>query len=475
MDFNRLKLILLHRKRRFLSVLAAIVLFALLVSLLLPKQYLATTSVIIDQSSADPVTGLTIPVQLMAGYMATQVDVISSHNVARKVVEKLNLSHDDKILKDYADDNSSLNINDWTAKALLKKLDVKPAKESSLIQIDYTAKDPQMAANVANAFAEGYIQTIIELRAQSASLSADWYDMQINLLRKNLEKARSLLSSYQQEHGIVSADDKLDIENSRLAELSRQLVESQANTSELQARYDLSTSKIKQGGSLESLQEVLSNTFIQSLKSDLAKAEGDFAELSKKLDVNHPKYIQAKAEVDSLNKKLQSEIKMVSNDIASRVESANKRNKILTKSLAEQKAKVLELKKQHDEIALLNREMENAQMAFDAAMKRAIQTHMESEMSQTNIAVLNPAIKPEKPSKPKLLLNLVLAVFIGSLAGLGSVVMAETKDRRVRMVADLAEELELPVFAILNGKTKKLSETFSQNYQTYQPENRANG
>lgn len=466
MDFSRFKTILLFRKRLFLSVLAAIVLVTLLISLLLPKQYLAVTSVIIDQSSADPVTGLTIPVQLMTGYMATQVDVISSHNVARKVVDKLNLSQDEKIQEDYADEHSLLDIKDWTAKALLKKLDVKPSKESSLIQIEYTAKDPQMAANVANAFAEAYIQTTIELRAQSASLSADWYDMQINLLRKNLEKARSLLSSYQQEHGIVSADDKLDIENSRLADLSRQLVDIQANTSELQARYDQSTSKIKQGGSLESLQEVLSNTFIQSLKSDLAKAEGDFAELSKKLDVNHPKYIQAKAQVDSLNRKLQSEIKMVSNDISSRLESANKRNKILTKALAEQKAKVLELKKQHDEIAMLNREVENAQMAYDTATKRAIQTRMESEMSQTNIAVLNPAIKPEKPSKPKLLLNLILSAFLGCLAGLASVIAAESKDRRVRTSADLVQELDIPVFAILGGKTKKLSDSFPQNFQT---------
>lgn len=463
MNFSRFKNILFSRKWLVLGVLGATVLSVLGVSLVLPKQYMATTSVIIDQSSADPVTGSTLPVLLMTGYMATQVEIIASHNVARKVVEKLNLSDHPKIQEDYAKDESLLDIEDWAADTLLKKLDVKPSKESSLIQIDFKSTDPQLAADVSNTFANAYIQTVIEIRAQSAKSSADWYDSQIALLRKSLEKARSILSSYQQDHGIVSVDDRLDIENSRLADLSRQLVESQSNTSELQSRNDLLATTVKQGGSLEYLQEVMTNSLIQSLKSDLAKAEAKFAELSKQLDVNHPKYIQAKAEVDSLRKKVQSEIKMVSNSISNKVSSSNKRNKILTHALADQKAKVLMLKKQRDEVAVLNREVENAQMGYDAAMKRALQTRMESEMRQTNIAVLNPALKPEKPARPRLLLNLVLSVFLGSLFSVSSALLAESKDRRIRSTADLADELELPVFAVLRGKSKKMTESVNLN------------
>lgn len=474
MNFYRFKNILLSRKWLVLSVLATTLFIALVISLLLPKQYVASTSVIIDQSSADPVTGLTLPVQLMPGYMATQVDVISSHNVARKAVEKLNLGNDPKFQEDYKDDESSLDIIDWAADILLKKLDVKSSSESSLIQINFSSKDPEIAANVANAFANAYIQTIIELRAQSAKLSADWYDSQITLFRKNLEKARSVLSSYQQEHEIVSVDDRLDIENSRLAELSRQLVESQSNTSESQARKDLLASMIKNGGSLESLQEVLNSSLIQSLKSDLAKAEANFAELSEQIDVNHPKYIQAKAEVDSLKKKIQSEIRMVLNNITSKVSSSDTRDKILTRTLAEQKAKVLELKKQHDEIAMLNREVENAQLTYDTVMKRAIQTRMESEMNQTNIAILNPALKPEKPSKPKVLLNMILSVFLGSLLGVSLALLAEFRDRRVRSVEDLNEELDLSVFGVIGGHSIKMSEPFNLIDSASRPDNRVN-
>lgn len=456
MNFQQFINILWSRKSVALSVLMVTVLTTLVVSLLSPKQYLATTSIVVDQRSVDPVTGLTLPVQLMPGYIATQVDVISSHNVARKVVEKLKLSEDPQIQEDFAKAKSTGNINDWIADLLLKKnLDIRPSRESNQIQIDATSIDPQSAANIANAFAEAYIQTSLELQSQPAKLTADWFDLQMATLREHLEHAQSVLSTYQQQHGIVATDDRLDLESSRLSELSRQLLESQVQTSELQSRKDLLTTTIKQGGSSEALQEVLNNPLIQALKSELARAEASFAELSKRVDINHPQYKQAKAEVNSLRQKTQSEIKMVLSSITSGLASSNQRDRIVANALAEQKAKVLHLKKQHDEIAVYNREVENAQRAYDAAMQRAVQTRMESEISQTNIAVLNPALPPQKHAKPNVQLNMILSVFLGGMLGVGAALLTEIMDRRVRSAIDISELLAIPVFAIVSTSASK--------------------
>ncbi len=450
MSFQQFTSIILARKWIALSVMLFMVTTTLVVNLLLPKQYIATTSIVVDQSSADQVTGLTLPIQLLPGYMATQVELIASHNVARKVVDKLKLSENPQMQNDFKETESAGDFRDWAANVLLKKLEVKPSRESSLIQIEFTSFDPQIAAITANAFADAYIQTSIELRAQPAKLSADWFDTQMASLRKHLENAQAVLSASQQQHGIVTTDDRLDIENSRLVELSRQLVEGQLHTSELQSKKDLLMSTIKLGGSSESLQEVLSNTLIQSLKSELARAEARFAEISKRFDINHPKYNQAKAEVNSLQKKIHTEIEMVLSSMTSVVTSSNQRDKLLANALAEQKAKVLELKKQHDEIAVLKREVENAQRAFDSTMQRAVQTRMESEMSQTNIAVLNPALPPQKPAKPKVLLNIILSVFLGGMLGLGLALLVELMDRRVRSALDVTEMLAVPVFAVVS-------------------------
>ncbi len=447
MNLQQLLNILGSRKWIALFTLFITVSTTLAVSLLLPKQFEAITTLVVDQRVVDPITGANLPIQLMPGYMATQVGVIKSHNVARKVVEKLKLSESPQIRLDFAETKVSGEINDWIADLLLKNLEVTPSRESSLIDVSFSSIDPQFSALVTNAFSEEFIRTNVELRAQPARQSADWFDNQINILRERVTKAQNALSSYQQEHGIVAVDDRLDLENARLTDLSRQLIESQSHTSELRSRK-LQSSSSKQGNT--SLQEVLNSPLVQQLKAELARTEAKFAELAKRVGKNHPQYEQTQAEVTSLRQKINAETQMVLNSMSSSVASANRMDEMLAKALADQKAKVLELKQQRDQMTVLNREVENAQHAYDNALQRSIQTRMESQMSQTNIAVLNPAIPPLQASKPKVVLNVVLSVFLGSMLGVGIALFMELLDRRVRSAIDVAETLEIPVLAIFS-------------------------
>jgi succinoglycan biosynthesis transport protein ExoP len=478
MNIYQFIIILRSRRRIVLWALAMTVIMTLVVSLLLPKQYVATTSLVVDQRSIDPVTGQNLPVsQLLTGYMATQAEVIASHNVARKVVENLKLSENPQMQKDFPNMQKDFakaeyigDIRDWAADLLLKKLEIMPSRESSLIQLYYTSTDPQFAAIIANAFADAYIQTSIELRAQPAKLRADWFDSQMASLREHLEHAQSVLSTYKQQEGIVEGVNRLegfnrlDIEKARLSDLSKQLVDSETRTNELQSRKDLLASTLEQGGSLESLQEVLNSRLIQDLKTELARSGAHFAELSQKFKKGNSQYKQAEAQVTSLQQEIQSATKMVLNSIDSAVTSSKQRDEILTKTLAEQKAKVLELNKKHDQTAVLNREVENAQKTYDDVMQRAVKTRMESEMSQTDISILNPAFPPPKHAKPKVLLNMILSVFLGGMLGVGTALLAELMDRRVRSALDVSELLAVPVFAIVSAtaaKPKRMARLFN--------------
>jgi len=457
MNFIQFINIIWSRKQNIIIALMVTVITTLVVSLLMPKQYSATATIMINQRGVDPVTGQAIPIQLLPGLMATQMDIITSHNVALKVVNKLNLSDDLQTQKSFIKTKIVGDIKDWIADQLIKEsLTIKPSRESSLIEINFTSPDQQYSAIAANAFVNSYIKTTIELRAQPAKLNSDWFDTQLSVLRDNLGRAQSLLSSYQQQHGIIATTiDHLDLESTRLSELSKQLVSAQAQTSELESRKNLLISTIQKGGSIESLQEVLENPLIQTLKSELAKAEARLAELYKRVDINHPQYKEAKAEVNSLQQKIQAEIKMVLNSIYSRVDSSMQRDVILANSMSEQKTKILKLKKQNDEIAVMSRVVENAQRAYDVAMQRAGQTRMESEMNQTDISILNWAIPPQKHATPKILLNILVSIFLGSLLGVGSAYLAELMDRRLRSILDLSEALAIPVFNIISEKPFK--------------------
>ncbi|WP_336511613.1 GNVR domain-containing protein [Candidatus Accumulibacter phosphatis] len=127
---------------------------------------------------------------------------------------------------------------------------------------------------------------------------------------------------------------------------------------------------------------------------------------------------------------------------------------------------MLDLKIQRDEIDVLAREVETAQRGFDAIGQRMTQSKFESQSLQTNIAILTPASQPLEPSKPKLLLNLLVSVFLGTLLGIGAALLLELAQRRVRSADDLAQMLDLPVLAALGsaltpgrGKGRRFSPT----------------
>ena len=452
MSFQQFINTITFRKLLVLRIMVSIVVIGALTTLLMPKQYVARATVVVDQRTVDVLTGLLIPNQMVPGYMATQANILASHGTARKVVEKLKLQETPQLQEDFAKGDNHFDIVDWIADLILIKLEVTPAREGTLMTVAYTAVDPQFAAIMANTFVDSYMDISVGLRAQPAKLSADWFDSQLQTLRERVKETQGKLSDYQQKTGIVQIDDRLDIEAERLSVLSRQLVENQARTDQLRSRKNLVNGKLKEGKSAEAIQEVLSSSLISNIKAELAQKEANLAMLSKRLDKNHPLYRQAEAEVNSMQNKIVSEIKTVQHGIDSELESSIKRDEFLAKALADQKAKVLELKKQHDVLAVLSHDVENAQKSYDSAMLRSTQTRMESKLDNTtNLSVLNKAVPPEAPEKPKSLLIIAMSIVMGGFLGVFIALVAELMDRRVRAVADINYVLGLPVLAVLSA------------------------
>ena len=170
----------------------------LLVSLVMPPNYTAETTLVVNSKSVDPVSGMVVPSMLLVpSYLPTQVNIISSHSVALKVVDKLNLASVPSVKEDFIKDTDGKGtIRDWLADLLLKHLDVTPSKESSVISIDFDSHDPGFAAAVANAFAQAYIETNLDLKNEPVRQNAAFFDDQIKVLRARLEKAQAKLAVY---------------------------------------------------------------------------------------------------------------------------------------------------------------------------------------------------------------------------------------------------------------------------------------
>ena len=165
MTLQQFLLILRARARVAIYILFATVLTTLVISLLLPKQYTASTAIVIDVKSPDPIAGIVLPGMISPGYMATQVDIISSDRVAQRVVKLLRMDESPLIKQQWADETEGKGtLIAWLANLLQKKIDVKPSRESNVINIDFSGADPAFAAAVANAFAQSYIDVNLELK-----------------------------------------------------------------------------------------------------------------------------------------------------------------------------------------------------------------------------------------------------------------------------------------------------------------------
>lgn len=452
---NFIQFMRMVRARMWVVLLAIIVTAAtaVLLSIIVPKKYSATSSLLIDFGSTDRVAGKgeDLNTQLIPAYLATQLDLLKSRKVALKVVNALNLPDRPEMRKDFMDDTGGRgSIQDWLAGLLLKKLKVDVAPDSSVVALTYTSREPKLAADIANAFAQYYRATNLELKVNPAKQTADWFDDQTKNLLAQLEKAQGKLSAFQQQKGIISTDEKLDADNTRLIELTTQLVQAQNQAYESRNRANQIGELAAKGNSPDSLPEVISSPFIQTLKTDLLRAEAKVQEMSAHLGKNHPQYQRAQAEVDSLRKKLNEQIKTVTSGVSNVNRLSQQREGELRSAIAEQKSRMLAARRDREAAAILTKEVENAQKSYDMAMDRYFQTSLQSRFDQSNINLLTSAIEPVEPSFPSLPLNTALGLILGGLLGLGIAFVLELTDKRVRSMDDIADVFGLPVLGSLD-------------------------
>lgn len=424
-------------RARWLTVLLAftlVVATTTIVNVTADKEYTATTAVLLDVKSPDPVSGLMLAGLMAPAYMATQIDIVKSDRVAKQVVRKLRMDASPVVRGQWMEATGGKGqLDDWIAGLLKRNLDVKPSRESNVITIAYTGSDPDFAAGVANAFAQAYIDVNLELRTDPARQYASFFDEQTRAARERLERAHKALSDYQQRNGITSADERLDYETARLNEISSQLTAIQAATTDSRSKRTLDDT--------DTVAEVIQNPLINGLKADIARLEARLTESGVNLGRNHPQTLRFESELATLKQRLDAETRKITTSITTTYEVGRQREAQLKAALAAQKARVLDLNRQRDEILLLRREIESAQRMFDTVSLRASQSSLESQTNQTNVSVLNPAVAPAFPSGPRVKLNIAIAMFLGALLGVLLALLLEAANRRVRSPADLDELL----------------------------------
>lgn len=452
MSIQQFLLIFFARKGPAIAVFAVTVLTALALSLVLPKTYQATNTVVIDLKSPDPIAGVVLPGMMTAGYMATQVDIVNSDRVAQRAVGLMKLEENPLIRDQWQQETQGrVSLPVWMGNLLQKNLDVKPSRESSVVNITFSAPDPAYAAAAANAFAQAYIDTTVQLKVDPAKQYASWFETQIKSQRDRLDAAQKALADFQEQSGIVISDGRLDYELQKFNELSTQLTMAQAQGTDSSSKQLLTQ--------VDTLPEVMQSPLINQLKAELVRMESSLKDLSGNLGVNHPAYKRALSEQQSLKNRIADEIAHVTSAIGTAGLVSQAKVAELTNAIEEQKKKVFELRRQRDNINLLMRDVETAQRAYDGISQRYNQIALEAQSAQTNVAVLTPATPPLKHSKPKVVINVLVAIFLGGLLALALVLVQEALDPKVRSQEALAQALPMPCLGQVNTFSKRTVKT----------------
>ena len=438
MTISQFFAILRARWKICVSIFVGIVVLVVGVSLLLPKKYTAVTSVVLDVKP-DPLSTVLYN-GMNPGLLQTQIDIIQSDRVAFRVVRNLKLNENPQIRAQWQEQTGGEGtIEQWLSDSFQKSLDVKPGKESNVINVLYQAPDPRFAAALANAFVQAYLQTALELKVDPAKQYSSFFDQRSKEARDALEAAQKRVSDYQRQKGIIATDERLDVENTRLNELSSQLVAVQALASESGSRQNAA------GASGDRMQEVLNNPLIAGLKSDLSRGEARVKELGARYGEAHPSVIEAKANNDEVRRRIEAETQKITSGVTVNNSINQQRVAELRASLDAQRTKIQQMKVMRDEASVLVRDAENAQRNYDMVQQRLQLTNLESQATQSNVAVLTSAVPPLQPSSPKVVLNTIVAVFLGVVLGIGVALTKELFDRRIRSAEDVVAAVGLPV------------------------------
>lgn len=444
MTFEQFYRILLARRKIALSLFLGFIALAIGLSQLLPKSYVAKTSIMVDLK-ADPVSGVTqLATMQPTAYLATQVNIIKSDAVARRVVDKLRLNGSSEMMAKWEKETKRRgDFNDWLGKVLLKGLDVSMVKESSIIEIEYDSVDPAFAAGLANAFAQSYIETLVQLRTAPSQRYTEYFEERAAMARKKLEAAQAKLVEAQRDKGILLNDERFDTEVGRLNEMGSQAVALRALLS------DSANRNIAANRRSDQTQEVLSSTVVASLKSDLSRQNASLNELLAQKGDNHPSVLQLRASISETERRLANETARVSGSVGVTETIIRAREAAAQQAYEEQREKLLKMKEERRGISMLEREVESAQRIYEALQLRLSQNSLESNSSQSPASVLAYAVEPPKHASPNLFVYLLVGIFGGGILALLVTLCAELLDRRVRTSVDLLQALELPVIGVL--------------------------
>lgn len=438
--------------------------------------YQGSTTVLLEAAPAKVVSQIEDVYSGVANnreYFQTQAEVMKSREVAQRVVNRLQLStnrefdprqRDTSGWKPWLQTNfpslsdavfdTPIDPSDTAAiqQAVLRKFDrqltVDPVRLSQLVRIRFESRDPALAAAVANAVGEAYIELDRENRMAATAGAGNWIRERLGELRKKLDAAERNLQQYRDKEGLLdSKSTVLSGTGRQMDELTNRMVDASVRRS--MAEEAFRQLKAGESNQYESVPAVVRSPSVQNAKAIENELSKKLAEVSQRYGPDHPRHIAAATELAAARASTQREIRTIVDSVVKEYQAAVATEKSIDSQLQQSKGAIQSLNRKEIQLNALEREVTTNRQLYETFLTRYGETSATRDGPAANARIVDRAVPTINPIRPKGFQLVAVAAASGLFLGALGAVFLNRLNNTIRTTADVESKLRQPFLAAL--------------------------
>ncbi|MGS4988121.1 succinoglycan transporter [Roseibium sp. RP-7] len=373
--------------------------------------------------------------------VVSQVQLLKSADLARRVANKLNLAAIPEF--DANDDGSLVNLllslvgfgnetegnseEERVLKHYYENLEIYRLEGSRVIAVDYTAENPVLAAKVANTIVDEYLSVQSSAKRQTTEQASAALEPQIVELRREVQAARQAVSDFRARADLLIGADNIPLNQQQLAETSTAYSDAQSSKAEAQAKADLIRELLNSGGSLETASDVLNSALIQRLRERQVEIQSNIAELSITLLPNHPQLKALQSQLGDYDRQIRSEARKILQGLENDAKVQDQRAKALGARLEELKTAAAKSNADQARLAELEREANAKAAQLDQLLLsfQEADSRLRAQVLPADARIISRASVPVEPDSPKIIASTIIAALVTFILGCAFVLMRE--------------------------------------------------
>ncbi len=477
-------------KHRYMAMQFFGIIFALtlLITFSTTPVYIATTKVLIEKSEPANLSLNPYAMSYDPDFGETQIQLIRSFSVAQRVVRMLGLGQRANIAA-----NSETNTNiitgtfNWfrdlistvlhvggskpvpaisdpapaetleedplrlyqQARMISGSITVSPVLNSKIVNISFASADPKMAALIVNTVAKAYTDEVLDIKMGSSQYALKWLTEKADEERERLNKTEKALQEYMRDKDIATLENKVTMVPERMSEIAIKLAQSETKRKELETLYTAVKIYTVNPDGADEIPAIAADPVMQSLRSQILKAEQTVSELSQKYGQRHPAMVTAASDLNVLREKKREQVKRVVATIRNEYEIARSGEENLRRLAGQAKSETLSLGEKFVQYGVLKREAETSRELFGAIVKRIKEQGITQDIKTVTVWVIEKAEVPASPAKPNKFKDILLGLVIGLMGGVGLAFLIEYLDNTVKSAEDIEQRFYVPVLGTI--------------------------